>query len=375
VDCGAGELHQFGFNTFLGQLAEHVAEQNSSVPAFAGAAVECDDFHRAVTPKLLSSLTARRIAAHQDQTPPKLSAILKSMVTRRAVVASLCAASRLLGRPQASKGGAGNAITIPARLDALQRILIPARINFSDPLWCVLDSGAGSLVDIDQEIATAIGVKPSWEGLNSGPDAERMTRDGRARAILVVAGLNLGAPVVVIKPTRQPGDGVIGMSLFSRYVVELDWEAIHIRLLDAASFRYSGPGHTIPFSLEPRFNYNPCADTILTFAGERIPANLGIDSGFGGSFAWLSKSFVDRHEVFDEVKAFGACMIAKLSIGPVSVMNPILRLARKPGFGGGPEPDGLLGVEFLRRFKVFMDYTRLRIILEPDSPYGHATVV
>ena len=202
-----------------------------------------------------------------------------------------------------------------------------------------------------------------------------MTRDGRARAILVVAGLNLGAPVVVIKPTRQPGDGVIGMSLFSRYVVELDWEAIHIRLLDAASFRYSGPGHTIPFSLEPRFNYNPCADTILTFAGERIPANLGIDSGFGGSFAWLSKSFVDRHEVFDEVKAFGACMIAKLSIGPVSVMNPILRLARKPGFGGGPEPDGLLGVEFLRRFKVFMDYTRLRIILEPDSPYGHATVV
>lgn len=297
------------------------------------------------------------------------------MVTRRAVVASLCGASRLLGRPQASTGGAGNAITIPARLDPLQRILIPARINGSDPLWCVLDSGAGSWVDIDQETAAAIGIRASWEGLSSGPNADRMTRDGRARAILVVAGLNLGAPVVVIKPTRQPGDGAIGMSLFSRYVVELDWEAVHVRLHDAASFRYSGPGHAIPFSLEPRFDYNPFADTILTVAGERIPAQLGIDTGSGGSSAWLSQSFVDRHEVFDDVKAFGACTIAKLSIGPVSVMHPTVRLARKRGFGGGPEPDGLLGVEFLRRFKVFMDYTRLQILLEPDSPYGHATVV
>jgi len=171
----------------------------------------------------------------------------------------------------------------------------------------------------------------------------------------VIAGLNLGAPVVVIQPTRQPVDSVIGMSLLSRYVVELDWEAIHVRLHDAASFRYSGPGDAIPFFLEPRFNYNPFADTILTVGGERIRARLGIDSGASGASAWLSKSFVDGHEVFDDVSAYGTCTITKLSVGSVSVMNPVLQLALKRGFGGGPEPDGLLGVDFLRRFKVFMD--------------------
>ena len=202
-----------------------------------------------------------------------------------------------------------------------------------------------------------------------------MVRTGWARAVLSVAGLNLGVPVVVIKPTRLPEDGVIGMSLFSRYVVELDWESIHVRLHDAASFRYSGPGHAIPFSLEPRFNYNPFASAILTVGEERIPARLGIDSGSGGRSAWLSKSFVDRHEVFDDVKAFGTCMIAELSIGPVSVMKPVLRLAPKRGFGGGPEPDGLLGVEFLRRFKLFMDYTRLQVILEPNSPSENTIAV
>ena len=202
-----------------------------------------------------------------------------------------------------------------------------------------------------------------------------MVRTGRARAILVIAGLNLGAPVVVIKPKRQPGDGVIGMSLLSRYVVELDWEAIQVRLHDAGSFRYSGPGDAIPFSLEPRFDYNPFADTILTIGGEQIPARLGIDSGAGGRSAWLSKSFLDRHEVFDDVRASGTCTIPKLSIGPVSVMNPVLQLALKRGFGGGPEPDGLLGVELLRRFKICTDYTRLQIILEPVSPPENTIVV
>ena len=284
------------------------------------------------------------------------------------MIASLCGASRLPGRTQASQESAGDAITIPARLDAVRRILIPARINGSDPLWCVLDSGAGSLAVIDRGTAEAIGVKASWEGRSDGPKAERMTRDGRARAILVIAGLNLGAPVVVIKPTRQPADCVIGMSLLSRYAVELDWEAIQVRLHDAARFRYSGPGDAIPFSLEPRFSYNPFADTILTVGGEQIPARLGIDSGAGGCSAWLSKSFLDRHEVFDNVGASGSCTIAKLSIGPVSLMNPVLQLALKRGFGGASEPDGLLGVDFLRRFKVFMDYTRLQIILEPVPP-------
>ncbi|MGA9625113.1 MAG: hypothetical protein WBL65_22630 [Bryobacteraceae bacterium] len=202
-----------------------------------------------------------------------------------------------------------------------------------------------------------------------------MTRDGRTRAILVIAGLNLGAPVVAIKPSRQPGDCVIGMSLLSRYVVELDWEAIQVRLHDAARFRYSGAGQAIPFSLEPRFDYSPFADTILTIGGEQIPARLGIDSGASGCSAWLSKSFLDRHEVFDNVRAFGTCTITKLSAGPVSVMKPVLQLALKRGFGGGPEPDGLLGVEFLSRFKIFMDYTRLQIILEPVSPPEDTIVV
>jgi hypothetical protein len=39
-----------------------MAEQNGSVSASAGAAVECDDFHKAVTPEFLFSLMARRVA-------------------------------------------------------------------------------------------------------------------------------------------------------------------------------------------------------------------------------------------------------------------------------------------------------------------------
>jgi hypothetical protein len=51
MDVGAAEFHQFGPNTFFFQLAEHVAEQNGSVPASSGAAVECNNSHMRSTDK------------------------------------------------------------------------------------------------------------------------------------------------------------------------------------------------------------------------------------------------------------------------------------------------------------------------------------
>jgi membrane-associated protease RseP (regulator of RpoE activity) len=61
--------------------------------------------------------------------------------------------------------------------------------------------------------------------------------------------------------------------------------------------------------------------------------------------------------------------LERFGLGQLVVNRPVVHQFLEPGFGGKAEPDGMIGVEFLRRFKVFFDYGRSRMILEPNSRY------
>ena len=65
-----------------------------------------------------------------------------------------------------------------------------------------------------------------------------------------------------------------------------------------------------------------------------------------------------------------AARVERLTIGPFHIEKPVIRRFLAPGFGGANEPDGLIGVEFLRRFRLFVDYKRNQMILEPNRNYA-----
>ncbi|HEY8226090.1 MAG TPA: PDZ domain-containing protein, partial [Pyrinomonadaceae bacterium] len=60
--------------------------------------------------------------------------------------------------------------------------------------------------------------------------------------------------------------------------------------------------------------------------------------------------------------------VKNVQLGPFTIDSPILSLSQDTqGFGASEESDGILGGEVLRRFKVILDYSRQRLILEPNS--------
>jgi hypothetical protein len=45
--------------------------------------------------------------------------------------------------------------------------------------------------------------------------------------------------------------------------------------------------------------------------------------------------------------------------------NPIVHLLPRQGFGNDPNtPDLSLAVDFLRRYRIFLDYTKRQVVLE-----------
>jgi hypothetical protein len=268
-------------------------------------------------------------------------------------------------------------IALPARRNDFQQLLVPARIDASPPLWCELDSGGGgALVFLEAGKASAIGIVPTSFGRSAGPLESELALDGRTRVTLAFPGLSLAGQELVIKtaPLLGDKDASIGMLVLKRFVVELDHDSPAVRLHDPESFRYSGPGRAFPFTIEEN---NPYTSATLTLRdGKEVTAHLVIDTGAAGSIAYLSKSFGAQHRLAE--RALGtaadslgrrACRLERFALGPLGVNRPVVHEFLEPGFGGKTEPDGMIGVEFLRRFKVFFDYTRGRMILEPNSCY------
>jgi hypothetical protein len=291
---------------------------------------------------------------------------------RRTLLASLCAAPAVWARPET-----GEPIALPARLNDYGQLLVPVRVNGSRPLWCELDSGGGgALMFLDLATAAGIGVAPTTLGRSTGATDPAASVDGRAQVDLAFPGLEIPSQELVIKPKPLPGDkeGVIGLMLLGKYVVELDHASPAVRLHNAEKFRYSGPGQAIPFTIE---NQNPYVTVSLTLrSGDEIRGHFVIDTGAAGSIAYLAKSFADRIRLLARVVksapdslGLTACRIERLSLGPFSVERPIIDQFAAMGFGGSAEPSGMLGIDFLRRFKIFMDWGRKQITLEPNRYY------
>ncbi len=292
-------------------------------------------------------------------------------LSRRALLASLCAA------PPVWSAAAPAPLAISARRNDFLQLLVPARIENSPPLWCELDSGGGGpLVFIDAATAAAIGVRPTFYGNSAGPLEGALAPDWRTRVSLSLPGVKFPAQELVIKPAPLPGDkdASIGMLVLSRFVVELDHESPAVRLHDADSFRYSGAGHSFPFTIEEN---NPFTTATLTLrGGQKVEARMVIDTGAAASIAYFSRSFAVQNKLAEraiastpDTLARTACRIERFALGPLGIDRPVVHHFGTPGFGGKTEPDGMIAADFLRRFRVFLDYGRSRMILEPNRGY------
>lgn len=255
-------------------------------------------------------------------------------------------------------------------------VYVRARVNGSGPFRFLFDTGATA----------------------SYFDAARAKALGLAAAGSVVKGVSLELPGVRLRDQSftlqsvtlgaydgQEVDGLLGYDFISRFVVEIDYLNRTLGLHEPAGYRYSGRGEVIPLTMleddsggkvplvrvEVRqagrgaVRGNFIADTgvrsavsfntpfgeanqLLRFAGKTIQAPLG-----GGSMVRESRQAVGR--------------VPALRLGRFTIRNPIAIFFRdRGGVLASPEFDGVIGGEILRRFKVVYDYSRRRMILEPN---------
>lgn len=267
-------------------------------------------------------------------------------------------------------------------------ILVPVRVNGSQPAWFFFDSGADLSV-VDAAWAKKLGLSSKGSIGISG------TGEGSAE-LGMLSNISFALPGVVV-PVKSSAavslapllpffgreiSGIIGYDVISRFVVEIDYAGHTIRLHDPATFRYSGHGTAVPFTF---FGNKPVVHAKVSMDGQPpLEGEFTIDTG-AGMFVSFNSPFVDSHHLlsanFKTIDSPSAGIggisrdlagrLSSLQIGPYIFANPIASLSRDSrGAGANPNHSGNMGGELLRRFTVVFDYSHQVMYLQPNSQFN-----
>lgn len=276
-----------------------------------------------------------------------------------------------------------DALRIPIEL-VNNLVFVRTRINNSEPLWCVLDTGASATI-VNERVAKELGLRAGRR--------EKGTGTGGAIEVGMIDGVSLSMPGVTVSDQtvgafpldqfapvagRSVG-GIIGYDFIKEFVIEIDYAANLLNLYEPASYDYKGAGEIVPVNLIER---KPWARASLVLGDQQsFEGTFEIDTG-GDSVMVISTPFIKKHKLGELIpnrrigNSGGAGgmvrssdgRVAGVRLGKFTLDRPIVTLIQaKAGEYATEKFDGIIGGEFFRRFTLIVDYSRRRVIFEPNK--------
>jgi predicted aspartyl protease len=281
------------------------------------------------------------------------------------------------------ESGAHARIPFPLRN---QHVWVRGRINDSDSLWIVIDTGASATV-LDADLARSL-------GLRTGGRARAMGAGGPQEATLVkdvtvrLPGLSFHRPQMTALPltavsgaSPRPLQVVVGHELFESCVVRLDYAAGIMDVWDAKNAPKDLAGVEIPLTFEQG---HPYVDGVLHVPGRRpLSGRFVLDTGSSLGLAIhhqvakresLASAFPRTlatmgRGVGGEVRSIVGRATA-FTLGGLRFQAPVVVMQETTsGAISAPGTIGNVGGQLLGRCRATFDYRGRRLRLEPAAGF------
>lgn len=282
----------------------------------------------------------------------------------------------------------GNAARdIPIELNPVH-IFLQVRVNDSEPLWFLLDTGAATSV-LNTSTAKALGLqlqgKAEGRGAGEGSVDVNFAKDvtyqlpgvtieGQTAATISLASLEplLGRAV----------DGILGYDMISRFVVEIDYADNRLQLYDRKGYAYQGKGVRVPIRIQ---HGTPYVNVTVTMPdGRTVDGEFLVDTGASMAIGFTAP-YTEKNNLLDalpkkiffeggmgvggESKAYMG-RVSSVDVGGVKFAKPVAGFSQdQAGVGANPNLAGIIGGEILKRCRVVFDYEHNEMILEPNAGF------
>lgn len=250
----------------------------------------------------------------------------------------------------------------------------------SEPLAALLDTGF-DVTAIDRDVAERLGLQV--EGLKSEAQPGGEIETGRiAPQSLRIGALEIpefaltSAPIAGLGAiVGRPVEVIVGHDLLERFVVDIDWPHRRLRFLEPQGFAHASAGTVLPVEIR---DSEPLVPAGLVLSGGRSVFGLfKLDTG-SLDVAGLNLNFVrDQAIVGPETRELAAGGVAvggetagrlfraeAFVLGDLRLPRPVIGYTVDSGGFENREDAGTVGVGWLSRFRLILDYPRRRVILE-----------
>jgi hypothetical protein len=243
----------------------------------------------------------------------------------------------------------------------------------SEPLWFTLDTGSGFSY-LDVSVARRLGLRASGSGAVRGAGAGAVPVSFIESVTFKLPGLTSSGHRV--NTTDLGGlqghhrmDGLLGYDFISRYVITLDYAAGTMTIAEPVGFAYSGGGEILPIKFRGKWPY--IAGTIAVPGNKPVTGGFLVDSGSGDAVddPAILKTTAPVRKVNTGVGLGrpGQGVLGRatyLQLGSFRLDAPTAACC-----SSNPDDRRKIGTEVLRRFTVILDYTRGRMIIEPNRHF------
>lgn len=279
--------------------------------------------------------------------------------------------------------------TVPMHLEG-GALLVEASIDGKGPMPFILDTGGQAMLTADA--AKRLGIQTKGSGLSAGSGPGSMTTAYARIDHLTLGDADISNQPFVVMPFpysayergtgREPIAGILGLEIFQRFAVTLDYdhEQLILQPFNRDREPATGKGDVLPIHFT--------ADIpLVTAALDGKPGTFGIDSGNSG-YTLVFPQWAEHEDLLSHYEnglpyltgGVGGLYTAHLShvhslqLGS-SAMNNVLALLTRADAGatGNPSEAGNIGQDVLARFDVHFDYRRQEMVLMPreKAPVWH----
>ena len=267
------------------------------------------------------------------------------------------------------------------------RVYLPVEVN-GKTFEMILDTGA-AISGLSQQTASTLQLQKSGTVTVTGNGESRPKielaknvsfRLGDAELLEKLVGIEQWDDLELREGKAIAG--FLGVNLFRRYIVELDYPNRMLSIFKPENFVYAGPGERVALTEK---HGAALFHAVIQLAGhDPIPCELAIDSGTYSALR-LYRPFVEKHHLLQEklpgIDSYGFGLggefserlgrVASLKSGALEIKEPVTAFSTSHGGAtSGHSYDGTIGGEILSHFRVILDYPHQRVILEPASNFA-----
>lgn len=265
-------------------------------------------------------------------------------------------------------------------------ILLDARFaDFEDTLSFILDTGSGG-ISLDSATVVRFNLNPTPSNLTILGIAGIKKVSFLYNQKLHLPGLtveNLNFHIndygILTSVYGEKIDGIIGYSLLSRYILNINYDSLKIDIYTNGRIKYPKGG----WLYEPMLRTLPVQTARIKDAAT-VNTRLLFDLG-AGLCLMLSKEFVEDSNFFSKKRVFFSkeaegvggkidmqlTVMKELKIGPYRFRAvPVYVFDDAYNVTSYPYLTGILGNDLLRRFNLILNYAKKEFYLTPNKHYG-----